>query len=145
MPSTGDLYAAGETTATLDDEPTAVSSRTDPERFTVAAVGWWPPERRAEMGRLCGEIGRRFAELRRIGSFQTTLAYVASGGLDAAVATGRNHPWDTVGGVHCVRRAGGVVTDLDGDRWRHDSEGLVASNGADHDAVLAAARAAVEG
>jgi myo-inositol-1(or 4)-monophosphatase len=39
-----------------------------------------------------------------------------------------------------VRAAGGTVTDLDGDRWRHDSEGLVASNGRIHDSVLAAAR-----
>jgi myo-inositol-1(or 4)-monophosphatase len=35
------------------------------------------------------------------------------------------------------------VTDLDGDRWRHDSDVLVASNGPKHDAVRAVARAAL--
>jgi myo-inositol-1(or 4)-monophosphatase len=39
-----------------------------------------------------------------------------------------------------VRAAGGTVTDLAGDRWRHDAAGLVASNGRIHDSVLAAAR-----
>jgi myo-inositol-1(or 4)-monophosphatase len=39
-----------------------------------------------------------------------------------------------------VRQAGGTVTDLAGDHWRHDSTGIVASNGAVHDDVLAAAR-----
>jgi len=34
------------------------------------------------------------------------------------------------------------VTDIHGDPWRHDSRGLVASNGAAHDAVLDAAREA---
>jgi len=52
----------------------------------------------------------------------------------------RCNPWDTVAGVHLVRAAGGTVTDLEGNRWRHDSRGLVASNGALHDEVLAAAR-----
>jgi myo-inositol-1(or 4)-monophosphatase len=32
------------------------------------------------------------------------------------------------------------VTDLDGERWRHDSKGLVASNGALHEEILAAAK-----
>jgi myo-inositol-1(or 4)-monophosphatase len=45
-----------------------------------------------------------------------------------------------VAGVAMIRAAGGTVTDLAGDRWRHDSVGLVASNGRVHDAVLAAAR-----
>ncbi len=47
-------------------------------------------------------------------------------------------PWDTVGGAHMIRQAGGTVTDLDGERWRHDSDGLVASNGTAHEELLAA-------
>jgi myo-inositol-1(or 4)-monophosphatase len=40
-----------------------------------------------------------------------------------------------------IRQAGGRVTDLEGNRWRHDSSGIVASNGHLHDEMLAAARA----
>ena len=48
---------------------------------------------------------------------------------------------DTVAGVHLVRAGGGTVTDLQGERRRPDSEGLVASTGRVHDVLLAAARA----
>jgi len=40
-----------------------------------------------------------------------------------------------------IRQAGGRVTDLDGERWRHDATGLVASNGHLHDQMVATARA----
>jgi myo-inositol-1(or 4)-monophosphatase len=53
------------------------------------------------------------------------------------------NPWDSVAGVHLIRLAGGTVTDVHGDRWRHDSHGLVASNGAIHDDLLGAAREVV--
>jgi myo-inositol-1(or 4)-monophosphatase len=66
---------------------------------------------------------------------------VAAGSLEATITNVDPNPWDTVAGVHLVRQAGGRVTDLAGDRWRHDSRGLVASNGRAHDEVLAAARA----
>ena len=66
---------------------------------------------------------------------------VASGALDATLANVVAYPWDTVAGVALVRAAGGVVTDLDGDTWEPDSEGLVASNGEIHDDALDAARA----
>jgi myo-inositol-1(or 4)-monophosphatase len=54
-------------------------------------------------------------------------------------------PWDTVAGVHMVREAGGTVTDVDGNEWRHDSDSVVASNGNAHDVVLEAARQALDG
>jgi myo-inositol-1(or 4)-monophosphatase len=67
---------------------------------------------------------------------------VAAGGLDGLATNLRMNPWDAVGGVLLVRRAGGRVTGLDGEPWRPDSTGLVASNGEVHDEVLAAAREA---
>jgi myo-inositol-1(or 4)-monophosphatase len=67
---------------------------------------------------------------------------VAAGSLEGTLTTVDANPWDTVAGVHMVRQAGGTVTDLDGEPWRHDSTGLVASNGEAHDELVAAARAA---
>ena len=43
-----------------------------------------------------------------------------------------------------VRQAGGTVTDLAGETWRHDSTGLVATNGEAHEAVCEVARSAVD-
>ena len=144
LPSTGDLYAGGPETATRDGTALSVSDRTDPETFAVTAVGWWDLDDRAEFGRLCTAVGERFGDMRRIGSFQATLAFVADGAIEGAVCPTPTHPWDTLAGVHLIRQAGGTVTDLDGDRWTADSAGLVASNGEAHSELVAAANAALE-
>lgn len=144
MPSTGDLYASGPETATRDGTSLSVSERTDPETFVVTPVGWWELDDRAEFGRLCTAVVERFGDMRRIGSFQATLAFIAEGALDGAVCPTPTYPWDTLAGVHMVRRAGGRVTDLDGAPWSHDSVGLVASNGEAHDELVAAANAALD-
>jgi len=138
LPSYGDLYAAGPESVTRDGTEISVSGRTDPETFAVAPVGWWDRDDRAEFGRLCSAIGDRFGDIRRLGSFQATLAHVADGALEGLVCTRPMNPWDTLAGVHMVRRAGGTVTDLDGEPWTHDSDSVVASNGEAHDALVSA-------
>ena len=144
MPSVGDLYAAGPESATRDGATLSVSDCADPETFVVVPVGWWDMDDRGEFGRLCTAVGERFGDMRRIGSFQATLAFVADGALDGAVCPTATQPWDTLAGVEMVRRAGGRVTDVEGERWTPDGTGLVASNGQAHDELLAAAAAALE-
>ena len=139
LPAAGDFYGAGPDSVTRDGDSLSVSDRSDPETFAVVPVGWWDTDDRGEFGRLCTAVGEQFGDLRRIGSFQATLAYVAAGALDGAVCTKPTYPWDTMAGVHLIRRAGGRVTDLDGDRWHPESEGLVASNDEAHDRLLSAA------
>ncbi|MCL7418300.1 MAG: inositol monophosphatase, partial [Halalkalicoccus sp.] len=80
--------------------------------------------------------------VRRFGCAQATLSLVADGGLDGALSDVRPNPWDTVAGVHLLRNAGGRATDIEGERWRHDSTGLVVSNGHVHETVLDAVRTA---
>ncbi len=48
--------------------------------------------------------------------------------------------WDTVAGVHLIRQVGATVADLEGNRWHHDSTGLIASNGEIHGELLKATR-----
>lgn len=143
MPAMGDLYAAGPESVERDGTAMSVSERDDPETFAVSPVGYWPRDQREEFVDLFEAVVERFGDVRRVGSFQTTLAYVADGGLDAAICTRKMSPWDTVAGVHMVRRAGGTVTDANGDPWRHDSDSVVASNGAAHDVVVEAAQQAL--
>ena len=116
------------------------SGRTDPETCAVAPTVWWGFDRRDEYARACEGIVTRFADLRRVGCAQLELAMLAAGALDGVITNVQCHPWDSVAGVHLVRQADGRVTDLDGDRWRYDSRGLVASNGGVHEHVLDAAR-----
>ncbi|WP_435075888.1 inositol monophosphatase family protein [Halococcus sp. AFM35] len=132
LPALGDTYLVGEET-TLNGDPVRVSAREDPETFAVAPILLG-----GDYGTTVGALAERFGDIRRFGCAQATLAAVAGGSLDAAVATTRMSPWDTVAGAHMIRRAGGRVTDLAGERWRHDSPELVASNDTAHAEVLEA-------
>jgi len=139
-PALGDVYTADGDGAYRNGEPIAVSDIADPRRAAVAPTLWWDHDARDEYADACEAIVRRFADMRRFGAAQVVLPTVAAGGLEGVVSNLRANPWDSVAGVFMIRQAGGRVTDLEGNRWRHDSTGLVASNGTLHDEVLAAAR-----
>jgi myo-inositol-1(or 4)-monophosphatase len=87
------------------------------------------------------ELASRVGKLRRMGSAQTSLGFLAAGGFDGAIGSLSPSPWDTVAGVHLVRQAGGRVTNADGGRWQHADDWLVASNGAVHEQLLDAVAA----
>ncbi|WP_254547017.1 inositol monophosphatase family protein [Halomarina pelagica] len=144
-PALGERYRATADGATRNGQRIAVSRRSDPETFLVGATLRWAAADSAAVGALARAVVDRFGELRRFGSAQLTLSLVASGALDAAVAfSPRPNAWDTVAGAHLVERAGGTVTDLDGDRFTPDGRGIVASNGTAHDEVRSAISEAVE-
>ncbi|GAB7092964.1 inositol monophosphatase [Halolamina litorea] len=140
LPALGDVYTADGEAAYRNGAEITVSSVDDPERAAVVPTVWWEQDRRDEYARACGAIVRRFADLRRPGSAQAALAMLAAGSVEGVVTNVDTKPWDTIAGVHLVRRAGGTVTDLRGQPWHHGARGLVASNGALHEDVLAAAR-----
>lgn len=140
-PALGDVYAAGADGTTRNGEPIHVSTTTDPDAAAVCPTLWWSRDRRDEFAAIASAVVERFADCRRIGSAQYELALVADGALDATIANVYAHPWDTIAGAHLVRRAGGRVTDVEGDCWRHDARGIVASSGELHEEALAATRA----
>jgi myo-inositol-1(or 4)-monophosphatase len=140
LPAMDDSYVAGDGRTERNGVPVSVSDEADPEQCAVAPTFWWGFDSREQYAAAGREVVTRFGDMRRFGSAQATLAFVADGGLDGALTNRVANPWDTVAGVHLIRRAGGEVTDLAGDHWRHDSRGLVASNGGVHDDVRAAAR-----
>jgi len=140
-PALDDVYTATPAGAFRNGDPIAVSDVSDPRRAVVDPTIWWEHDARDEYARACEAIVSRFSDMRRLGAAQVVLPTVAAGGFEGTITNLRANPWDTVAGVFVIRQAGGRVTDLDGDRWRHDSTGLVASNGDLHEDVLAAARA----
>lgn len=73
-----------------------------------------------------------------LGSGALSLAYTASGVLEAHIQTGE--PWDSLGGTVIVREAGGKVTDFEGNEpdWNKERLSIVASNGLIHDQILEA-------
>ncbi|WP_247728674.1 inositol monophosphatase family protein [Halovivax limisalsi] len=141
FPVLDDTYVVSGEEPRLNGDPITVSERADPKICTVSPGLWWDRDRRDEYARACDEIVHRFGDMRRVGCAQAELAMVATGALDAMIANVAAAPWDTVAGVELVRTAGGTVTDLEGEPWTVDSEGLVASNGRIHGTALAAASA----
>lgn len=144
MPAIDEYYVADAEETRLNGEPVGVSDREDPEICTVSPTLWWDFDHREEFAGTVEAIVERFGDMRRFGCAQATLSMVADGGLDGALSDVRPNPWDTVAGVHLVRNAGGRATDIEGDRWRYDSQGLVVSNGRVHGAVLDAVRSAID-
>lgn len=140
MPAQEDSYTAGPESVSRNGSSMQVSERTDPETFAVALIGWWPRRDGEEYASLFRVASERFGDLRRVGCMQGALALVAAGSLDAAFMPATPHPWDAIAGTHLVRRAGGTVTDVHGDRWTNGGEGLVVSNGERHEEVLGAVR-----
>ncbi|MFD1562456.1 inositol monophosphatase family protein [Haloarchaeobius amylolyticus] len=139
-PALSDRYRVGPDGPFRNDEPLSVSDCADPEAATVCPTFWWDFDQRDQYAAANRVLVERFGDMRRFGCAQLELAMVASGALEGTMTNLRANSWDTVAGVKLIREAGGVVTDLEGERWRHDSDGLVASNGAIHDELLAAAR-----
>jgi myo-inositol-1(or 4)-monophosphatase len=73
--------------------------------------------------------------IRRLGSAELDLCYVAAGAFDAFWEEGLK-PWDMAAGVTILKEAGGMVTSLDGspfDLYRGD---ILASNTKVHDELL---------
>ena len=77
-----------------------------------------------------GAIGRVFGsawQLRALGSAGVRGAWVAAGYLDVSIGT-RNTVWDYAPTALLVSEAGGLATDLSGEPWALDSDGLIAAN-----------------
>ncbi|MEF8838224.1 MAG: inositol monophosphatase [Haloarculaceae archaeon] len=138
LPAERDVYTAGPDSVTLNGSALAVSERSDLATFAATLVGWWPTEEGPRTTALYRTAAESFGDVRRFGCMQGVLALVAAGSLDAAFMPSQPKPWDALGGVYLIRRAGGVATDLEGEPWHLDSDGLVVSNGLAHDSVLAA-------
>lgn len=66
-------------------------------------------------------------QLRALGSAGIRGAWLAAGFLDASIGT-RNTAWDYAPTALMVAEAGGRATDLSGDPWTPDSDGLLAAN-----------------
>lgn len=74
-------------------------------------------------------------QLRSLGSAGVRGAWLAAGYLDVSIGT-RNTAWDYAPTVLLVSEAGGEATDLSGEPWTPDSDGLLATNSLLHAEVL---------
>lgn len=136
FPALGDAYVAGPDGVTRNGSTITVSSETEPNAGILSPTLWGGASPHDAFTTAVERTVETFGDLRRAGCAQGTLSRVASGGLDVAISTADPNPWDTIAGAFMVEQAGGVVTDIDGNQWRHDATGLVATNGELHEAAL---------
>ena len=70
--------------------------------------------------------------IRRAGAAALDLAYLAAGRFDGFWEL-KLKPWDTAAASLMVEEAGGVISEINGDKWHLQSPGILASNGFIHE------------
>lgn len=88
---------------------------------------------------LFGDFLRTARAVRRLGSAEIDLCYVAAGRLDGFWEV-RLNPWDMSAGALIVEEAGGRVSDLAGGSFSSRGGAIIASNGRIHDAMVETVR-----
>ena len=79
---------------------------------------------------------RKSIPVRRLGSAALDLCWTAAGRFDGFYEH-KLQAWDSAAGYIIVQEAGGVVTDLKGDKFNPYQPGIIASYGKIHDQLLA--------
>jgi len=142
-PALGDVYTADTDGAYRNGESMCVSDVSNPRRATVDPTLWWDFDSRDEYAAACEAIVRRFSDLRRFAPHRSCCRRSPRADWRGPSRTcGRTRGTPSPACSWFGRP--GKATDIEGNRWRHDSTGLVVSNGNLHDEVLDAARA-IEG
>jgi myo-inositol-1(or 4)-monophosphatase len=122
--------------ATLNGRPLRVSE-TDRLAESLVATGF-PYDRSEGSRNNLANFNRLILDvrgIRRAGSAELDLVYVACGRLDGYWELGLK-PWDVAAGGLIVRESGGTVTNFDGSGWDHRRGDVVASNGRIHGEML---------
>ncbi len=128
----GPLLINGEAAEPLPDTPLEEAAVAFGP-FNAAGRGRYAGDRRADLLRA---LSSRVARIRMTGSTGVDMAFTASGVFGGAVAFGR-HPWDNAAGAALVRAAGGVASDIAGERWTVASPSLVAGTPTVHAGLMA--------
>jgi len=122
--------------ATLNGAP-MYASRVARLDHTVVGMDWaHSNEVRERILAHLHQVVLRCGTVRVLGSAALGLAYVAAGRLDTYFHLALQ-PWDTAAGALLVAEAGGRCTTLEGEPYRIDSPGCLATNGLLHEELLA--------
>ena len=122
--------------ARLNGKTISVSSCHDPEQ--ALSVSGFPYNRREQLPLLLSRVERALAHFqgfRRFGAASLDLAYIAAGRFDLFWETGLK-PWDLAAGVLLIQEAGGIVTDLSGNKLSLDRGEILTANQAIHQKAL---------
>lgn len=99
---------------------THISSKKDARARTILALD---------------SIFKKTLHMRIFGSGLAAMSYVASGKFDVYFNV-KTYPWDILPGALLVQEAGGVVTDIEGNKITTESSSVLATNGKVHEQML---------
>ncbi len=135
-PLRDELFYADNLGAYLNSEPIRVS---DTVRLSDALLATGFPYDLSRSGENNLDHFTDFSYLslgiRRLGSAALDLAYVACGRLDGFWEL-KLKPWDMAAGYLIVKRAGGIVTNFNGDEWQIRDDKIIATNASLHEEML---------
>lgn len=139
-PRLGDLYHARRGEGAFKtfggrSIPLRVTGTASLEYAFVGADLSFSKERNVALRPALDEIFDGCWQLRALGSAGIRGAWVAAGYLDVSIGT-RNTVWDYAPTALLVSEAGGLSTDLSGEPWSLDSDGLIAANPLLHAEIL---------
>ncbi len=118
----------------LVEEPLAVSCEEDMNKARLCMEWSSDPEKRKETARWMTELCTKVRYILSTGSTVENLAAVARGEAHAVVQAGLK-PWDLSAGMLLVEKAGGTVTDHEGQPCDVYQPDVIVSNGKIHDAI----------
>jgi myo-inositol-1(or 4)-monophosphatase len=118
--------------AFLNDKKIHVTNETEIENHTFeVAISWHPSNMTIKtLNRLIGKI--RLRNLYCAGISMCFVAAGRSGGLIFFKST----PWDFMAGSLIVEEAGGIVTDINGNKWNENSGSIIAANPILHEKIM---------
>jgi myo-inositol-1(or 4)-monophosphatase len=121
--------------AYLNDKKLAVSSVNNLSR-SLLATGFPYDIRESKENNLdyFNAMAVNVQAIRRAGAAALDLAYLAAGRFDGFWEL-KLKPWDTAAGCLLVTEAGGVISDIAGNKWHLQSPNLLASNGLIHEQI----------
>jgi len=122
--------------AYLNDKKIAVS-RIDNISRSLLATGFPYDIRESKENNLdyFNSMAINVQAIRRAGAAALDLAYLAAGRFDGFWEL-KLKPWDTAAGCLMVEEAGGVISDIAGEKWNLYSPDLLASNGLIHEQMI---------
>jgi myo-inositol-1(or 4)-monophosphatase len=123
--------------ATLNDKPIKVSDK-DNLLASCLVTGFPYQYLDTENGplQIFEKLIRKAIPVRRLGSAALDLCWTAAGRFDGFYEH-KLQAWDSAAGFLIVQEAGGMVTDLKGEKYNPYQPGIIATNGKIHESLLA--------
>lgn len=136
-PMSDELFWASEGVplSVRNGKPIKVSTTEEPREAVIACDWAWGLDRRREVVRCIDRICGHVRQIKCMGSAVADLALLATGGIDVYFHAGLK-PWDMAAPAIILEKAGGVITDLEGDSWNPFVDNILAGSPVMHRKIL---------